>query len=223
MKKAIVLLSGGIDSQTCLAIAKQQRYECFALAIDYGQKHRYELQSAEKIAKAQAAAGFRIMSIAMGSMPGVALTDLDEPIPTHNPSTQIKSTYFPARNTIFLSLALSWAESMGAEKIFFGANLDDYHGFPDTRPEYFQAFHAMAQLATKTGLQQKHPVTIETPLISLDKQAIIQLGLELGVDYSLSTTCYQASNTGAACGYCDSCTIRKKAFDSLGIADPAFG
>lgn len=213
--KAVILLSGGIDSQTCLGLAKQEAYECYALAVDYGQKHRAELQSAALIAKSMAVAEFRIASINLGEMPGAALTDANTAIPHYDGTKKVKSTYFPARNTIFLSLALAWAETVGASKIYIGANLDDYHGFPDTRPDYFAAFLKVAQLAS-----QKAELAIETPLLQLDKKAIIALGLKLGIDYSLSTTCYQATAVASACGTCDSCVIRQKAFVALGIENP---
>lgn len=218
---AVVLLSGGIDSQTCLAVAKKQGYNCYALAVDYGQKHRVELESAAMIANSMGVAAFRIAKVNLGEMPGAALTDSNTKVPAHDPSQKIKSTYFPARNTIFLSLALAWAESVNAKKIYIGANLDDFHGFPDTRPDYFAAFTAMAQLATRSGVEQALKLSIETPLITLDKKAIIQLGLELGVDFSLSTTCYRAEARGYSCGTCDSCVIRRNAFSALGIVDPA--
>lgn len=216
-KNAVILLSGGIDSQTCLAIAKQEGYHCYALAVDYGQKHRAELESAALIAETIGVAAFRIAQVTLGAMPGAALTDSNTQIPKFDANKTIKSTYFPARNTIFLSLALAWAESVNAEKIYIGANLDDYHGFPDTRPEYFAAFAAMAKLATKKGTQDDIALSIETPLINLDKKAIIRLGLAMGLNYDLSTTCYQATAVGAACGICDSCVIRQRAF--LELAD----
>ncbi len=219
--KAIILLSGGIDSQTCLAIARHQDYQCYALAVDYGQKHQVELQSAARIAESLEAKEFRIITVNLGEMPGAALTDSHTAVPNYECSNRIKTTYFPARNTIFLSFALAWAESVRAEKVFFGANLSDYYGFPDTRPEYLEAFTKMALLATKTGVLNELNFTIEAPLLKLDKKEIIQLGLELGVDYSLSTTCYQANLEGLACGVCDSCTIRKNAFAELGVSDPA--
>ena len=179
------------------------------------------MQSAARIAEQLEAHAFRIVTVNLGDMPGAALTDWNTAVPEYEAGNCIKSTYFPARNTIFLSFALGWAESVGAEKIFFGANLADYHAFPDTRLEYLQAFTKMAQLATKTGVQNEATIAIEAPLLTMDKPAIIKLGLELGVDYSLSTTCYQANVMGLACGICDSCVIRKNAFIELGLADPA--
>lgn len=214
-KNAVILLSGGIDSQTCLAIAKKQGYACYALAIDYGQKHRVELESAALIADSMGVAAFRIAQVNLGDMPGAALTDANTEIPEFVEAKKIKSTYFPARNTLFLSLAMAWAESVHAKKIFIGVNLDDFHGFPDTRPDYFAAFTAMAKLATKSGVEDAEPLSIETPLIKLDKKAIIRLGLEMGLDYRLSTSCYRATAVAFACGTCDSCVIRQRAFQDL--------
>lgn len=218
--KAIILLSGGIDSLTCLAIAKEKQYSCYALAVDYGQKHRAELEAAKKIAQKYQCKAFRTMKIDLGEMAKAALTDPNERIPEYSQEKKIKSTYFPARNTIFLSMALAWAESLEADKIIIGANLADYYDFPDTRPDYFEAFTHMAKLATRVGREERMTISIETPLLGLDKAQIIQKGIALGVDYSMTVTCYQANSVGAACAYCDSCVIRKEAFESLRVPDP---
>ncbi len=219
-QKAVILLSGGIDSHTCLAIASHEHMACYALAVDYGQKHVSELKAAEKIAKNYQCQDFRLTQLKLGTMSGAALVDDNEPVPEFSTEKSVKSTYFPARNTIFLSMAMAYAESIQAEKIYFGANLADYHGFPDARPEYFYAFNQMASLATNVAQTRQPSIQVVTPLLHLDKASIIEKGIELGVDYSLSITCYQASATGAACGRCDSCVIRLNAFKSLGLSDP---
>lgn len=218
MKKAIVLLSGGLDSTTCLAIAKNQGYDCYTLSFDYGQKHRSELEAAKIISKKLDAVRHETVSLSIGSLGGSALTDKDIEVPTYTGSKEIPVTYVPARNTVFLSIALGWAEILNAESIFIGVTAIDYSGYPDCRPEYIDAFQKMATLATKTGVEG-NPIVIETPLIKLSKSEIIKIGNELGVDYSPTVSCYSANNKGEACGHCDSCTLRKKGFLDSQIPD----
>lgn len=217
-KKAIILLSGGLDSTTCLAIAKSQGFECYALSFSYGQKHSSELEAAKKIAKAEAVKLHRIIDLDLGSFGGSALTDDTIDVPTDDPEG-IPVTYVPARNTVFLSVALAWAEVLEAKAIFAGVNAIDYSGYPDCRPEYIEAFQNMADLATKAGIEGKG-VKIETPLIHLTKVEIIQLGIKNGVDYSQTISCYKADEYGRACGECDSCKIRRLAFRDSGGNDP---
>ncbi len=218
-KKAVVLLSGGLDSTTVLAIAKSQGFECYALSFDYGQKQKAELNSAANIAKAFGAIEHRVMSISLGDIGGSALTDDNIDVPKFEQSDEIPVTYVPARNTIFLSFAMAWAEVLDVQDIFIGVNALDYSGYPDCRPEFIQAFEAMANLATKQAVEGQK-LTIHTPLIDLDKAKIIQSGIDLGVDYSKTTTCYQANDQGEACGICDACTYRKLGFKQAGICDP---
>lgn len=219
-KKAIILFSGGLDSTTCLAIAKSQGYNCYALSFSYGQRHSSELEAAKRIAQAEEIYLHKIIELDLGSFGGSALTDKTIEIPTgiYASETEIPVTYVPARNTIFLSVALAWAEVVAADVIFIGVNAVDYSGYPDCRPEYIQAFQNMADLATKAGVQGKG-VRIETPLIDLTKAEIIQLGTKLSVDYLQTVSCYQADADGKACGECESCRIRALAFDSAKIAD----
>lgn len=232
--KAVVLLSGGLDSATVLAIAKHD-FECYALSINYGQKHNIELQAAAKIAKLNAVE-HRIIHLPMQDLLKSALTSIDIPInsavdseinninninSTSNIPSNIPSTYVPARNTIMLSIALAWAESLGANDIFYGANSVDYSGYPDCRIEYVQSFERMANLATKVGVESGGlGIRIHTPIIHLNKAQIIQLGMHLGVDYQNTITCYQANDLGAACGHCDACVLRKKGFLDAGVDDP---
>lgn len=221
-KKAIVLLSGGLDSSTCLAIAKSKGYEIYALSFRYGQKHSSELEAAERIADSDQVKLHKIIDLDLGSFGGSSLTDDAMDVPTgeyDEDSTDIPSTYVPARNTVFLSIALAWAEVVEADFIYAGVNAVDYSGYPDCRPEYIEAFQNMADLATKAGIEGKG-VKLETPLINLTKVEIIQLGHSLGVDYSQTVSCYQADAQGRACGECDSCIIRKQAFEQAGVADP---
>ncbi len=218
MKKAIVLLSGGLDSTTCLAIAKQQNFELYALSFSYGQKHSAELQAASRVAAQFAVASHRIIPIDLGGFGGSALTDGSMAVP-ESETSGIPITYVPARNTVFLSIALAWAEVLEADAIFAGVNAVDYSGYPDCRPEYIDAFQKMADLATKSGIEGRGPV-IETPLIDKTKVEIIQWGQKLGVNYQQTVSCYQADREGAACGKCDSCRIRAKAFHDAGVADP---
>jgi 7-cyano-7-deazaguanine synthase len=218
-EKAVVLLSGGLDSTTALAIAKSQGFECYALSFDYGQKQKSELNSAKKIAKQFDATEHRIMNISLSDFGGSALTDKNIAVPDFKQSDEIPITYVPARNTIFLSYALAWAEVLESQSIFIGVNSTDYSGYPDCRQEYITAFEIMANLATKQGIEGQK-ITVHTPLINLDKSQIITQGLSLGIDYSLTTTCYQADNEGKACGTCDACEYRKQGFKSAGISDP---
>jgi 7-cyano-7-deazaguanine synthase len=218
MKKAVILLSGGLDSATVLAIAQQQGYKCFTMSFDYGQRHRAELHASAKLAEAMGVTEHKVINIDLTAIGGSALTDSSIAVPQQH-EEGIPITYVPARNTVFLSIALGWAEVLEANAIFVGVNAVDYSGYPDCRPEYIAAFETMANLATKTGVEG-HKLTIETPLIDLSKQAIIEKGISLGVDYSLTVSCYQADNEGRACGECDSCRFRKEGFRQAGITDP---
>ncbi|MBV6448982.1 7-cyano-7-deazaguanine synthase QueC [Nitrosomonas sp.] len=220
MKKAVVLLSGGLDSATVLAIARDQSFQCYALSVDYGQRHRSELEAAQKVACALGAYQHQMIKLDLIAFGGSALTDQAIAVPTAGEKTQIPVTYVPARNTIMLSLALAWAETLQSQDIFVGVNAVDYSGYPDCRPEYIQAFEQMANLATKAGIEGKK-LTIHAPLMHLSKKEIIQTGIALGVDYSLTVSCYQADETGRACGVCDSCRIRKAGFAAAGVTDPA--
>lgn len=218
-KKAVILLSGGLDSTTTLAIAKSQGFDCYALSFDYGQKQKSELDSAKQIADLFSVIEHRTMTIFLNDIGGSALTDSAIAVPKFKPSDEIPITYVPARNTIFLSYAMAWAEVLACQNIFIGVNALDYSGYPDCRGEYISAFETMANLATKQAVEGRK-LTIHTPLINLHKAEIIQKGLGLGVDYSLTTTCYQADKEGAACGICDACEYRKLGFKEAGIADP---
>ncbi|WP_293006715.1 7-cyano-7-deazaguanine synthase QueC [Nitrosomonas sp.] len=219
MKKAVVLLSGGLDSATTLAIARDQGFECHALSIDYGQRHYAELNAAQKVAQSLGSHSHKIIKINLTAFGGSALTDQSIEVPTSGKNIDIPVTYVPARNTIMLSLALAWAETLDCQDIFIGVNAVDYSGYPDCRMEYIQAFEKMANLATKAGIKGKQ-ITIHTPLMPLSKQEIIQRGLPLGVDYSFTVSCYQADEAGRACGVCDSCRIRKAGFKTANIIDP---
>ncbi|MBX9812953.1 MAG: 7-cyano-7-deazaguanine synthase QueC [Burkholderiales bacterium] len=220
MKKAVVLLSGGLDSATTLAIARERGFDCYCLSIDYGQRHRAELAAAARVATAQGAAEHRIVKLDLTGFGGSALTDRNIAVPVDGVQPGIPITYVPARNTIMLSLALAWAEVLGARDIFFGANAVDYSGYPDCRPQYMRAFEAMANLATKAAVEGSH-FTLHTPIIDLTKAAIIKRGSALGVDYALTVSCYQASEDGRACGRCDSCRLRRAGFEAAGLPDPA--
>ena len=215
---AVVLLSGGLDSATTLAIARSQGYICYCLSLDYGQRHRVELVAAAEIAQSLGAAEHRVMQIDLAAFGGSALTDARLAIPT-TPAAGIPITYVPARNTIMLSLALAWSEVLGARDIFIGVNAVDYSGYPDCRPEYIAAFERVANLATKAGVEGKH-LTLHTPLIQLSKADIIRQGLQLGLDYARTVSCYQADAQGSACGVCDSCRLRKQGFTDAGYPDP---
>ncbi|MCJ8312167.1 MAG: 7-cyano-7-deazaguanine synthase QueC [Pseudomonadales bacterium] len=217
-KKAVVLLSGGLDSVTVLAMAQQQGYECHAMSFDYGQRHSSELIASAKIAK-QSGVEHKIVPLNLRLIGGSALTD-DIDVPDYEPdSDEIPVTYVPARNTVFLSVALGWAEVLEADAIFIGVNAVDYSGYPDCRPEFIQAFELLANLATKAGVEGKK-LSILTPLIDLTKAQIIQKGLDLGVDYAQTISCYQADDHGKACGVCDSCVLRKQGFTAAGVKDP---
>lgn len=217
-KKAVVLLSGGLDSSTVLAKAKNDGYEVYALSFDYGQRHDAELDAARKIAERENVAEHKVVPMNLRVIGGSALTDDSIDVPTEE-EEGIPATYVPARNTVFLSIALGWAEVVDADAIFIGVSAVDYSGYPDCRPEYIAAYETMANLATKRGVEGR-PVKIETPLINLTKAQTVELGLSLGVDYALTVSCYQANDKGEACGECDSCRLRKKGFEQLGVEDP---
>lgn len=217
MKNAVVLLSGGLDSATVLAIARQLGYRCYALSVDYGQRHHAELAAAKRVADALGAIGHRVISIDLTAFGGSALTDARIAVP-EQATTGIPLTYVPARNTIMLSLALAWAEVLQAQDIFFGVNAVDYSGYPDCRPEYVAAFEHMANLATKAAVEGK-PLALHAPLQHLSKAEIIRQGTQLGVDFSLTVSCYQADADGRACGVCDSCRLRRAGFVDAGIDD----
>jgi len=231
IKKAIILLSGGLDSTTCLAIAKAKKYDCYALSFSYGQKHSSELDAAKRIALSSNVKIHKIIDLDLGSFGGSALTDDSIDVPTtesesahelelnNDKQSDIPITYVPARNTIFFSIALAWAEVLEADVIIAGVNAVDYSGYPDCRPEYIKAFQTMADLATKAGIEGKG-VQLETPLIDLSKVEIIRKGYSLGVNYSETVSCYKADENGAACGQCDSCIIRKDAFEKAIKKDP---
>lgn len=218
-KPAIVLLSGGLDSATCLAMARSQGFDCYCLSFDYGQRHNAELLAAARIAKALGAAGHRVLDLGLAQFGGSALTDISIPVPTNGVQPGIPVTYVPARNTIMLSLALAWAEVLGSLDIFVGVNAVDYSGYPDCRPEYIAAFETMANLATRAGVEG-HKLSIHAPLIALSKGEIIRAGAALGVNYGLTVSCYQADGEGRACGVCDSCRLRAEGFAAASIPDP---
>jgi 7-cyano-7-deazaguanine synthase len=217
MKRAVVLLSGGLDSATVLAMARAQGLECYALSVDYGQRHHAELAAAQRVAQALGAREHRVVNIDLTGFGGSALTDSNIAVPEHA-SSGIPITYVPARNTIMLSLALAWAEVLHAQDIFIGVNAVDYSGYPDCRPEYVAAFERMANLATQAAVEGK-PLTLHAPLLHLTKAEIIRQGVQLGVDYALTVSCYQADEQGRACGRCDSCRLRSEGFQSAGVPD----
>ena len=219
MPTAVVLLSGGLDSATALAIARSEGFACHCLSIDYGQRHRAELDAARRVAAAHAAVEHRIVQLDLTAFGGSALTDASLEVPIDGVKQGIPITYVPARNTIFLSLALAYAEVIKAADIYFGANAVDYSGYPDCRPEYMRAFEAVANLATKAAVSGQK-LTLHTPVIHLSKADIIRRGAELGVDYALTVSCYQATPEGFACGRCDSCRIRRAGFEGAGLPDP---
>jgi len=216
--RAVVLLSGGLDSATVLAVARDRGYVCYALSFDYGQRHRVELDAAARVCAQLGAEEHRVMEVPIGALGGSALTDSDIAVPEEG-GDGIPVTYVPARNTVFLALALAWAEVLSAEVIFIGVNAVDYSGYPDCRPEFIAAFQGLAALATKEGVEGA-PVTIEAPLIDMSKADIIRRGAELGVDYSQTVSCYQADEQGKACGRCDSCRFRREGFSAAGVDDP---
>ncbi len=217
-RRAVVLCSGGLDSTTVLAFALKRGYECHTLAFDYGQRHCSELQAARQVSARLGAADHKVIRLDLRSIGGSALTDDQIEVPEEETSG-IPVTYVPARNTVFLSIALGYAEVLEAEVIFIGVNAVDYSGYPDCRPEYIEAYKAMAALATKAGVEG-HPITVETPLVDLSKAEIISLGHQLGVDYALTVSCYQADEAGSACGRCESCRLRRAGFAEARIPDP---
>ncbi|CAH9019758.1 7-cyano-7-deazaguanine synthase [Candidatus Nitrosacidococcus sp. I8] len=218
MTKAVILLSGGLDSSTVLAAARAQGYSCYAISFNYGQKNKVELKAAQEIAQYLKVADHKIINIDLGNMGGSALIDSTIPIPRASKG-QIPATYVPARNTIFLAFALGWAEILGAQDIFIGVNSIDYSGYPDCRPEFINTFEQLANLATKIGIEGKK-IRIQAPLMNLSKEEIIKQGIALGLDYSYTISCYQVDNERRACGICDACTLRKKGFLKAGIKDP---
>ena len=217
-QKAVILVSGGLDSSTVLAIALEQSFECYTLSFDYGQRHRSELEAAKRISEIMDVKEHKIVQLDLGSIGGSALTDIDIDVP-ETETSGIPVTYVPARNTVFLSIALGWAEVLGANKIFLGVNAVDYSGYPDCRPEYISSFESMANLATKAGVEG-NKLSIEAPLIDMSKSDIIKLGVSLGVDYSQTVSCYQASLEGLACGRCESCRLRAEGFKHAELLDP---
>jgi len=217
-QSAVVLLSGGLDSATCLAIAVKRGYRCHALSFDYGQRSAAEVEAARRQARNQEVIEHLVLNLPLGQFGGSALTDSNIMVP-EAPSERIPATYVPARNTIFLSNALAWAEVTGADAIFIGVNALDYSGYPDCRPEYIEAFQQLVDVATKAGVEGRK-ITLEAPLIHMSKAEIIRTGTELGVDYADTLSCYQADEQGLACGQCDSCRLRREGFAAASIADP---
>lgn len=216
--KAVILLSGGLDSATIVAMAKAQGFACYTMSFDYGQRHRAELQAAERVARQLGVVEHKVIGLDLNGIGGSALTDPDIAVP-ETPGEGIPVTYVPARNTVFLSLALGWAEVLGARHLFIGVNAVDYSGYPDCRPEFVEAFERLANLATKAGVEGD-TFKIEAPLQFLSKAQIVQAGSQLGVDYALTVSCYQADDEGQACGRCDSCRLRADGFKAAGISDP---
>ncbi|MEQ9463997.1 MAG: 7-cyano-7-deazaguanine synthase QueC [Haliea sp.] len=217
-RRAVILVSGGLDSTTVLAMARAQGYQCFTLSFDYGQRHRAELVAAERASAALGDVEHKVVTLNLDSIGGSALTDMAIAVPEEE-TPGIPVTYVPARNTVFLSIALGWAEVLGASDIFIGVNAVDYSGYPDCRPEYIAAFENMANLATRAGVEGQK-LTIHTPLMQLSKGDIIRAGTALGVDYALTVSCYQATEQGLACGKCDSCRLRREGFQQAGVTDP---
>jgi 7-cyano-7-deazaguanine synthase len=218
VRKAVVLVSGGLDSATVLAIARRQGYACHAVSFDYGQRHRAELAAAARVAAALGATEHKVITLDLAGIGGSALTDPAIAVP-EQPGEGIPVTYVPARNTVFLALALGWAEVLEAQDIFIGVNAVDYSGYPDCRPDFIAAFESLAALATKAGIEGR-PFQVHTPLIRMSKAEIIRAGMELGVDYAVTVSCYQADEQGRACGRCDACRLRSAGFAAAGIADP---
>ena len=217
--RAVVLLSGGLDSATTLALAKSQGFDCYALSVDYGQRHVAELVAASKVAQALGAIEHRTLHLDLSQLGGSALTDASIDVPITGVAPGIPVTYVPARNTIMLSLALAWCEVLGAQALFVGVNAVDYSGYPDCRPEFISAFETLANLATKAGVEGQK-LAIHAPLIELTKGEIIATGIKLGVDYAITVSCYQADEHGRACGVCDSCRLRRAGFEAAGVPDP---
>ncbi len=216
---AVVLVSGGLDSATCLAIARSEGHACHALSFAYGQRHEAELAAARRVAAALGAVQHRVMTIDLAAFGGSALTDASIAVP-EAPSAGIPVTYVPARNTIFLAMALAWSEVLGAHDIYIGVNAVDYSGYPDCRPAFIEAFERVANLATRAGVEDPERLRIRAPLIALSKAQIIRRGMDLGVDYALTVSCYQADAGGRACGRCDSCRLRREGFEAARIKDP---
>jgi 7-cyano-7-deazaguanine synthase len=216
--RAVVLLSGGLDSATALAWARRQGFETYALSVDYGQRHRSELVASARVARAQAAREHRVMRVDLAGIGGSALTDWSLDVP-EQPSAGIPISYVPARNTLLLALALGWAEVLGAQDLVIGVNCIDYSGYPDCRPEFIRSFEALAGLATKAGVEGSS-LHVHTPLIMLGKAEIIRCGMQWGIDYAMTVSCYQADTEGAACGRCDSCRLRREGFAQAGVPDP---
>ena len=217
--RAVCLLSGGLDSSTCLGVARRDGFECYALSFDYGQRHRIELEAAEKIARHFSVVEHRVATIDLRAFGGSALTD-DIDVPKDSLAEGIPITYVPARNTIFLSYAMAWAEVLECSDIFIGVNAIDYSGYPDCRPEFIAAFEHMANLATKAGVEGRTLLRIHTPLSKLNKAGIVKLGIEMGVDFALTHSCYDPDLEGRPCGHCDSCLLRLKGFIEAGLHDP---
>ena len=223
-RRAVVLLSGGLDSTTVAAMAREQGFTVYALSFDYGQNHKIELESAQRVAAKLGVQRHAIVKVDLRSFGGSALTS-EQPVPKHRTAEEIGHgvpvTYVPARNTVFLSLALAWAETLGATDIFLGVNALDYSGYPDCRPEFIRAFETLANLGTKMGAEEGKRITIHTPLIAMTKKQIVEAGLRLGLDYAMTTSCYDPDERGEACGACDACLLRLKGFSEAGVADPA--
>jgi 7-cyano-7-deazaguanine synthase len=217
--RAVVLVSGGLDSATTLAIARSQGLQCHALSVDYGQRHRAELEAAARVAKTLGAVEHRVIRVDLGGIGGSALTDASIAVP-EAPQSGIPVTYVPARNTVMLALALGWAEVLGADSIWIGVNAVDYSGYPDCRPEFVAAFERVANLATRSGVEGTAKFSIDAPLIDLSKAQIIRRGLDLGVDFGNTVSCYQADPDGRACGHCDACRLRREGFSAAGVTDP---
>lgn len=219
MKTAVCLLSGGLDSSACLAAARREGFRCYALTIDYGQRHRAELEAAARVARSLGAEAHRVLRLDLRAFGGSALT-AEIAVPKDALAPGIPVTYVPARNTIFLSLALAWAETLGAEDIFLGVNAVDYSGYPDCRPEFLRAYEEMANLATKAGVEGRQRLRLRAPLLELSKAEIVRLAVELGVDLSLTHSCYDPLAGGRPCGHCDACLLRRRGFAEAGVADP---
>ena len=217
-KKAVILVSGGLDSTTVLAIAKSQGYDCYTISFDYGQRHRAELEAAQRVSDTMGVIEHKVVSLDLRTIGGSALTDDDIDVPEEE-TTGIPITYVPARNTVFLSIALGWAEVLGANDLFVGVNAVDYSGYPDCRPEYISAFETMANLATRAGVEGQK-ISFHAPLMKLSKSDIVRLGTDIGVDYAKTVSCYQADDEGRACGKCESCRLRRNGFLEAGLIDP---
>ncbi len=218
-RRAVILLSGGLDSTTCLAIARDLGFECYALSVAYGQRHAAELSASKRVAAQLGAREHRLASVSLGQFGGSALTDASISVPVEGPSEGIPVTYVPARNTVMLSIALAWAEVLGARDLFIGVNAVDYSGYPDCRPEFIRAFETLANLATKAGVEGKG-LTVHTPLMNWSKAEIVRRGTELGVDYAATVSCYLADEDGRACGRCDACRLRQAGFATADLPDP---